>query len=454
MEPFNWKQYLANYTDLQEAGIIRESDLFDHYQTFGKKENRSCVCYNIPITIITPCTRKENLEKIKKSINFDRLAEWIIIYDSKNQENYFNDPKISEYSYHLPESMMGNAQRNYGLDRVKNENSYIYFLDDDNIMHQDIFELSLVPDKIYTFNQCDGMFGNHIKVRYIDTAMFMVYFPNINKIKWLLNKYESDGIYIQECYRYNKEKWVYINRNLCYYNKLFKGKIYNYSELKKYHGENIPKFIFKTSWHNTPDQGILFKTIQMNPEYKLFYFNDTDCISFLKEYSPRCLNAYNKLIPGAFKADLFRYCILDSYGGCYSDIGHTMNVTFDSICEASNLVVVKEIKNLGIHNGLLCSTPGHPFIKEAIEKCLHNIENEIYGDIDISITGPWMLKDLSLDYPGVKVLQHRILQGQKFIYNENIQICKTKFENYHSTMYPQGMEHYSTLWKKRKVFNI
>jgi len=30
--------------------------------------------------------------------------------------------------------------------------------------------------------------------------------------------------------------------------------------------------------------------------------------------------AYDALIPGAFKADLFRYCVLFIYGGVYADI--------------------------------------------------------------------------------------------------------------------------------------
>jgi hypothetical protein len=342
MESFNWVQYLLNYPDLQAAGIVKESDAIEHYTRFGKKENRSSTRYDIPITIITPCTRMENLHKIKESINFDRVSEWIIVYDSEHLTPLFlDDPKISEYSCKLHESISGNAQRNYGLERIKNENSYLYFLDDDNLMHPGIFELSLVPNKIYTFNQTHGMYGKIIRVGYIDSAMFMVYFPLVKGLRWNLKVYEADGIYIQESYRLNKSSWAYINKDLCYYNKLFKGKVYNYSELEKNDCEGIPKFIFKTSWHPEPNQEIIFKTIQMNTEYKVFYFDDSDCEAFLRDYSFRALNAYKKLIPGAFKADLFRYCILDHYGGCYSDIGHVMNATFDSIFNSSNLVFVK-----------------------------------------------------------------------------------------------------------------
>ena len=42
---------------------------------------------------------------------------------------------------------------------------------------------------------------------------------------------------------------------------------------------------------------------------------------FIKShFSKRVLYAYDKLIPGAFKADLWRYCIIYINGGIYIDI--------------------------------------------------------------------------------------------------------------------------------------
>jgi hypothetical protein len=112
--------------------------------------------------------------------------------------------------------------------------------------------------------------------------------------------------------------------------------------------------------------------------------------------------------------------------------------------------------------------PGHPFLKAAIEKCLYNIENEIYGSIDISITGPWMLKDLPLEYPKVKMLKHIIQNNEKYIYYNSDLFIKTKFNNYQSIMYPDNSRDpdntlnpdnntstrscYNTLWSLKKVF--
>jgi hypothetical protein len=52
-----------------------------------------------------------------------------------------------------------------------------------------------------------------------------------------------------------------------------------------------------------------------------YLFHDEDCRSFIeREYPPDVLMAYDRLIPTAFKADLWRYCVLYKYGGAYLDV--------------------------------------------------------------------------------------------------------------------------------------
>ena len=62
--------------------------------------------------------------------------------------------------------------------------------------------------------------------------------------------------------------------------------------------------------------------VEQNPEYAYQYYNGTERREFLKEnMSPSILACYDKLIPNAYKADLFRYSIVYTHGGCYADIG-------------------------------------------------------------------------------------------------------------------------------------
>lgn len=180
------------------------------------------------ITIITPSYRIQNLKKIYETINFDYVDEWIIVYDgSKITENpnIFNHEKIKEYVHYDNNSCFGNAQRNFALNNIKNENTYLYFLDDDNLINPELYKLLdiIEKDKLYTFNQIrypnlELLKGNEIKETKIDTAMILISYNLCKNIKWNLYSYGSDFIYINECYNQNKDKWIYINNVLAYHN--------------------------------------------------------------------------------------------------------------------------------------------------------------------------------------------------------------------------------------------
>jgi len=181
------------------------------------------------LTIITPSYRINNLLEIKKSINFDYIEEWIIVYDGskiidnphlfENQENN----KIKEYVYKCEKGgISGNPQRNYALSQIKNPDALIYYLDDDNIIHPNLYKLLNIinNNKIYTFNQYNRIKGDNINVYNIDTAMVIIPYNLCKNIRWILNKYEADGFYIKECYDENKNKHIYVDNDLCYYNKI------------------------------------------------------------------------------------------------------------------------------------------------------------------------------------------------------------------------------------------
>lgn len=179
------------------------------------------------LTIITPSYRLDNLVEIKKSINFEYIDEWIIVYDGskiidnpklfENQENN----KIKEYVY-LGEGKSGNPQRNYALTKITNPDTLLYYLDDDNIIHPNLYKLLKIIDnnKVYTFNQFNRLKGNTIYVGGIDTAMIIISYKLCKNEQWISDKYDADGYYIKECYDKNKNLHIYVDNDLCYYNKI------------------------------------------------------------------------------------------------------------------------------------------------------------------------------------------------------------------------------------------
>jgi hypothetical protein len=48
--------------------------------------------------------------------------------------------------------------------------------------------------------------------------MFLVWYPLVEGILWDNDKYDADGHFIVESYNKNKDKLIYINKSLCYYN--------------------------------------------------------------------------------------------------------------------------------------------------------------------------------------------------------------------------------------------
>jgi predicted O-methyltransferase YrrM len=177
------------------------------------------------VTLITPSYRVGNLEKIKNSINFDYVDEWIIVYDGnkidKLPDIFSDNNKISQY-IHIGDGISGNPQRNFALTKIKNKNTYIYYLDDDNLIYEPLYRLLNIIEtgKIYTFNQKNGIKGNNVKVRNIDTAMFIIHYSLCDGIQWIPDIYEADGCYITECYEKHKSSHIFVDEALCTYNSL------------------------------------------------------------------------------------------------------------------------------------------------------------------------------------------------------------------------------------------
>jgi hypothetical protein len=180
------------------------------------------------ITIITPSYRIDNIYKLKQSIDFNYLHEWIIVYDGnkipENPNLFLNDNeenKIKEYVCN-DIGISGNPQRNFALSNLRFDDTYLYFLDDDNIIHPDLYKLLDIidNDKIYTFNQKDRIKGDKFGIGMIDSAMVLIKYNKCKTARWSPNIYDADGLYILENFLNNRDNWVYVDNCLCYYNKL------------------------------------------------------------------------------------------------------------------------------------------------------------------------------------------------------------------------------------------
>ena len=105
---------------------------------------------------------------------------------------------------------------------------------------------------------------------------------------------------------------------------LYKKKLMRTFQVKNSYDSVIPLHLY-TCWH-TKDLPPLMKAnfdflVESNPKISFHLYDENDCREFIRtHFKPDVLDAYDRLIPGAYKADLWRYCILFIKGGIYLDI--------------------------------------------------------------------------------------------------------------------------------------
>lgn len=243
----------------------------------------------------------------------------------------------------------------------------------------------------------------------------------------------------------------------------------------------IPKIIFRTYKNNIYKISeeiykIYLEDININKDYKLFYFDDQDCQDFIDSLgNERLLKAYNKLIPSAFKADLFRYAILYMYGGIYIDYAHRPLLKYDNIIEGKKEIFVRDIiddngKQLGIYNAFMCSVSHNIIFNKALDIAIKIIENNQYGINALDVTGCQVLGrayNILNNKPELSVINcnEKISlknHNNKYILDNNDrEIIKLRdIDNYYVKAYSENFDsegfrpktHYHNMWKFRDIY--
>jgi mannosyltransferase OCH1-like enzyme len=230
--------------------------------------------------------------------------------------------------------------------------------------------------------------------------------------------------------------------------------------------KQIPQVIFRTGPfslnHMRRDVlGYLDDALKVNPEYTQIYFDDQDCLAFVKKEFPDYVTEYQSLIPGAYRADVWRLMILYKCGGVYCDLGHLFLKPLSTCIDVKDddLVLVKDIGDWSIHNAFMCAKPGCAFLLDALKYIMGLVSTKQYSECFLSITGPvavgHVFKQISQRGP----LQYhvRMFQLERDAYyitsDKGESVIRTKFPGYYSIVYQgNGVAHYTELWRQRKVY--
>ena len=252
----------------------------------------------------------------------------------------------------------------------------------------------------------------------------------------------------------------------------------------------IPNQVFQT-WSTKLLPPSMFQTrerlIKKNPSTKFFLYDDKECEDFIKEnFDSNVYTAFKNLIPGAYRADLWRYCILYINGGIYLDIKFdTMNNFFfgDYLDKEyfvldqpykENVPIQKDIEFInhphffqelqkrktwksknGIYNGFMICAKENPYLKKCIDRIVIHVKTKYYGHNSLYPTGPGLLGEIYFEHDYEKKVNqfYFFLSRQgKHILNKN----KVSLEIYPIYRYEQrrfGSKHYSELWSLKKIYS-
>ena len=191
---------------------------------------------NLKLTIVTPCSRPHNLTAMKRSIDFSKIDKWIIVHDTRTRALDTTTPmfpdneKIVELEC-KDDGVVGHQIRNYALNNLVKE-GWLYFLDDDNIVHPNFWTLQFKTFGVgvHTFDMqyFDGkdLKGDNPTVEHIDTAQFVF---NVELVpedaRYDVTKYNADGHFIDRLVNEIGVKYEYHPIVAAWYNKLRQPRI-------------------------------------------------------------------------------------------------------------------------------------------------------------------------------------------------------------------------------------
>jgi mannosyltransferase OCH1-like enzyme len=222
----------------------------------------------------------------------------------------------------------------------------------------------------------------------------------------------------------------------------------------------VPPNIFQT-WHTKQLPPMMFKSIQQikknNPRFNYFLFDDNDCREFIKNnFSQDILNAYDSLIPGAYKADLWRYCVLYKFGGIYLDIKYipVNGFKFINLLEQEHWPL--DINKKNIYNALLICKPRNEILLKAINQIVENVKNKYYGMCYLSPTGPELLSRFFTEDDKENFRIYHELSGNndfdKIIKFHNYIILRCYPGYFKERDIYAKKSHYSILWNNRNIY--
>lgn len=223
----------------------------------------------------------------------------------------------------------------------------------------------------------------------------------------------------------------------------------------------IPKKIFQT-WH-TKDLPPKMKECvddlkRKHPDFEYFLFDENECLEFIQNnFNETLVYAFETFIPSAYKADLWRYCVLYIHGGFYLDVKLNTTTTLHQFLDKEYYVRdLPTFGTKGIYNAFMVCKAGNPILLQAINQIVENVKNQYYGNNPLHVSGPELLLNYFSedDVENLDLYLELDSDNSCKIMNKGECLLKMYKEYFDERNTSQKNIHYSHLWKQRTIYTI
>ena len=391
------------------------------------------------ILYIGPCS-DSTYENIKEFVD---LVDYEVIIVTRN---------VLENNYRSPNKKI-TILKNISMERLQNILRNVSFM----LVRQNKFAKNLMSGAIPLAINSNIPLIIQEKNKVLNDKNFKIGFLYKNNYLECVEKINNLSIdeYINMCHNVDEFANGEISKNIKIFNLMIKENII-YDNNNENIIDIIPKKIFQ-SWHDKSNMPVsVTNSINFiklsHPDFEHYVYDENECRTFIKEnFSYDVLNAYDLLIPKAYKSDLWRYCILYKYGGIYLDSkfisinGFTFNTLLKKQYFARDILD----SGRGVCNGLIISKSNNNLMMTLIENVIYNVNNKIYGESPLYPTGPMMIKNYFTD-DSIRNMEISLYITDNTYFCHNGKKILKMIDNYKNENKIE--ESYYCKWKKRCIY--
>ncbi|THD44688.1 MAG: hypothetical protein E7774_09790, partial [Bradyrhizobium sp.] len=199
------------------------------------------------------------------------------------------------------------------------------------------------------------------------------------------------------------------------------------------------------------------------PSHEYLFFDEDHRRRYIDEHFAELVrNAYRALVPGAYRADLFRYLFAYLNACVYLDVKMILNVPLASLYRLTydDQILVADVPDGYVYNAFFVSwRAGAALFRNAILLCLDRIAANDYCADALSVTGPGVF--------GAARAGGRDLGTRLFVHPEGgdwknniisdeagLEVIRCAYPGYYDEDNYIKERHYSVLWRDKQVFGL